>query len=87
MKTRIITRYLAKEGYNEINDREVDMDEYKEVEVKSVEEGRSIIAEKDLHGNGIGTIHEEMQREEGDTWEELRVHHVSEGVIYDSELL
>lgn len=87
MKTRIIARYLIKEGYNEINDREVDLDEYKEVEVKSVEEGRSIIAKNDLHGNGIGTIYEEVQREEGDTWEELKVHHVSEGVIYDSEVV
>jgi len=85
MKTRIIASYLTKEGFNEINEREVDLDEYANVEVKSVEEGRKLIADNEL--NGIGTIYEEIQREKFDCWDTIRESKVDSGEIYDTEIL
>ena len=38
-ETRIIASYLIKEGFNEIGDREVDLDEYMNIEVGSVKQG------------------------------------------------
>jgi hypothetical protein len=85
MKTRIIACYLTKEGFNEINERDVDLDEYANIEVKSVEEGRNIIADNEI--NGIGTIYEEVQREEFDCWETIRENYVDNGEIYNIEIL
>lgn len=85
MKTRIIARYLTEEGFNEINDRDVDLDEYAEIEVKSVEEGRKLIADNEL--NGIGTIYEEVQKEEFDCWDTIRESKVDGGEIYHTEIL
>ncbi len=81
MKTRIIASYLIKEGFFD-GDRDVDLDEYQEAEVKTLEEGRKLIAKNDLFGNGIGTITEEVETEWG--WEDTVKHDVSEGAIYQS---
>ena len=87
MKTRIIARYLAKEGLNGIGDRDIHLDEYIQVTVVSLGEGCRLIKEKDLHGNGIGIIYEQCQREEFDSWEDIKKHDVDNGIIYQSEVL
>lgn len=81
MKTRIIASYLKKEGYNEIGDRDVDLDEYTECEVNSIQDGMDTIVKNDL--NGIGQIHEQKFTQYG--WKDVCVSYVSEGLIYRIE--
>lgn len=84
METRIIARYLIKEGFNEIDDRDVDLDGYKEVEVKTVDQGMKACL-NEVNGNGIGTVYEQKETKYG--WEDVHEHHVENGVIYRTEEL
>ena len=83
MKTRIIASYLTKVGFYH-GEREVDLDEYANIEVKTVDDGLKLIRKNEE--NGIGTILMEKQDEEFATWETIQEHYVDHGEIYDTEI-
>ena len=85
MKTRIMAYYLSEEGYNEIGERDIDLDEYVYDKVESIEDGVKLIAENEI--NGSGRISEEVKREEFDNWDIIREHLVDNGEIYHVQVL
>lgn len=80
-KERIIAIYLEKEGHDEIGDRCIDLDVYKEVVVDSIESGVELIKEKDP--NGLGIVMEQTFGKYGQ-WEDSISHSVDNGEIYDT---
>lgn len=82
METRIIASYIDKLGFNEINDRNVDLDTYKDIQCPSIQKALAEIKLNDL--NGCGTIMEQRKNKYG-IFEDLVYHYVDGGEIYDTE--
>lgn len=82
MKQIITAEYLVDYGFNEINDRDVDLDKLKEVEVKTLDDGIDVITKNDK--DGVGTIYEKKVNRYGEErW--LKKHSVDGGVIFQTE--
>lgn len=52
-RSKIRVQCLVKEGFNEIGDRDIELDEHRYYEADTEEEAQQIAEQKDLHGEGL----------------------------------
>lgn len=70
---------MTKEGYNEIGDREVDLDTYSQAVVETVQAGASLISKAALY-DGIGVVSFQQQDKYG-LWDTIEEYIIEDGKI------